>query len=633
MNNEVIIKSFLNKIQASRMLEFYRTLRKEKENGTWDILILVTRKGFWIYKIVNDCFQIGTNIEEEYEYTDRYLMKSLNADFVKGKRVCLVDDTLSKGHGLFHHYCVMKCLGAQEVYPYIYAISIEFPSKRTKDEEEMQKIATKVYQSMGKPLSDTEAIMLYQEFREHIRGFRYMTQDDISRFCLNETELFQRVLCPMVINLPIFVSRPEGKVMSDELIMDQSLYEKLTGGNETWQYIRNVYLGADQEQKFADDVKGRLNCDIICDYLRYSDSLVEQLKAFFLQNMVVKCKYNIDQEGQYHISFTPFAIVRSMEKGELKRVFEILFEEKSQYRKKLIERLNDKEQNTFAWTAMFRAVIYVLSRYVGEKFKEYLLSIGVESVAYDQEIVRYNSDPEFIQEVNEMDVIARCRMLSECAFTNSSKIQLTQELESVTMQSVYESVHRMILEKESDRWDDCLKIEDLEKRLSSQFTFHSLEELEQYVTGIILLMLEISVFGNYLKVEGEKVIRGFRHGENSKLLLPETGVLCYIFSEVLYMMVSRKNYLARLNDFLEEAKCYLEDTGVLSTERDRENFKFYSEYFVAHKEEAEFHILGKEFIFDGLTKMEEDIQDDAIWLVEKYQSMEEEDTDGDGCEV
>ena len=54
-----------------------------------------------------------------------------------------------------------------------------------------------------------------------------------------------------------------------------------------------------------------------------------------LQSMVIKCKYNVDSNGQYHIVFTPFAIIRSMEKEELKKVFRVLITDESEYRNKL----------------------------------------------------------------------------------------------------------------------------------------------------------------------------------------------------------------------------------------------------------------------------------------------------------
>ena len=640
-NNDVneAIENFASHAQTNWMVDFYRSLIQEKKDGKWDILILVTRKGFWIFKIITDCYGIGVDIKENYIYTDRYLMKTLNPAFIRGKRVCLVDDTVSRGYSLFHHYCVMKCLGARDIYPYVYAISTEFPGKLDGEEAQMQKIASEVYKAMDKQ-GDKDIPQLYNSFLESIRGFRYMSQDNISRLCLDETELFQKLLCPMVVNLPMLVSKPDGEVMKDEFILDGALYTRLCEGDGQWTYVNNIYSCENGKPENADQVRGYLNCDVICDYLSFNNPLVERLKSSFLQSMVIKCKYNVDSNGQYHIVFTPFAIIRSMEKEELKKVFRVLITDESEYRNKLEERMNVTGEKDFAWTAMFRAVIYILSRYVGDKFREYLHAIGISSAEYDQKIVVYNSDPEFIDEINRMDVISRCDMLIGLDLHEYQKKSINTDsnsLPAATMPDVYEAVHQMVMNDSMENnengksWDDCLEIDELEERLGGLFTFNSYGQFEEYVTRIILLMLEISVFGNYLKVDQEKICRGFRHGENSKLLLPERGVLCYILAEALYMMAGKKNYEKNLGDFMEKAKGNLETVGILSDNQKQhmDAFKSYSDYFIRHVHEPEFYILGKEFIFAHLNELERDIQDHAIWLVENTEDSWEEEAYGE----
>ena len=55
-NNDVneAIENFASHAQTNWMVDFYRSLIQEKKDGKWDILILVTRKGFWIFKIITD---------------------------------------------------------------------------------------------------------------------------------------------------------------------------------------------------------------------------------------------------------------------------------------------------------------------------------------------------------------------------------------------------------------------------------------------------------------------------------------------------------------------------------------------------------------------------------------------------
>ena len=117
-----------------------------------------------------------------------------------------------------------------------------------------------------------------------------MSQDNISRLCLDETELFQKLLCPMVVNLPMLVSKPDGEVMKDEFILDGALYTRLCEGDGQWTYVNNIYSCENGKPENADQVRGYLNCDVICDYLSFNNPLVERLKSSFLQSMVIKCK-------------------------------------------------------------------------------------------------------------------------------------------------------------------------------------------------------------------------------------------------------------------------------------------------------------------------------------------------------
>lgn len=592
--------SFLNSPQMRKLDRFYADLRAGCANGQWDVLILVTRKGFWMYNII-------TEYKQEKEYSDRYLMKTLERSFVDGKRICLVDDTLSNGYSMFRYYCILKMYNADEITPYVYALSTSFPRNTVADE--MLGICKDILNT------ETNCEAVYAEFCRKLKCYRYMSQDNISRFCLAETEFFQQILCPMVVNLPMMVSRAEGSVLKDHFIMDAMQFAQLAEGDSNWSYIRNEY-GFDSGEKSGYCITGCLEKKIQCNYFVYTDSAIERLKESFLQNLVVKCKYNINREGKYCIAFTPFAIVRSMKKAEVKKAFQILMGG-TEYGKELLAKLEKDLENNLLWIAAMRSVIYILSRYAGEKFREYLGSFGFTDSGYDERIMLYHEDELFIASVKELDTIRTVgKLLDGMELEDREHVQLGGFGAIPSMTDVYEVIHWEMLDTADRRYnEDRLDIDKIEAVLAEKFSFSDYESFALTVSGIILALLEISVCGNHLYVKNDMVWRGFRHGENTKLLLPSSGRLCYICAEVLYITLGEEKYKQILRDFLNKMKEHLQEIHAFTGAYEEEYFDKYAAWFVNKREDAKFHILGKEFLLDRMNEKEAELHDYAVWAM------------------
>ncbi|MCM1262172.1 MAG: hypothetical protein NC313_05580 [Butyrivibrio sp.] len=617
MNIEKSISSFLHSPQMSKLNQFYADLRAKQNEGVWDILILITRKGFWIYDIIKECIVNSGVNGGDREYTDRYLMMALDHGFIEGKKICLVDDTISNGYSMFRYYCILKRQKALEIVPCVYAMSTSFPRDTVK--EEMLDICRTVFND-----PKIEAENVYEEFLSAVKCYRVMSQDKISRFCLAETEFFQQVLCPMVINLPMMINKAAGSVLKDNFIMSKQQFRQLTEGDLNWQYIQNEYGGNESEEQLY-RVTGGLKEIIQCNYFYYTDDFVLKLKDAFLQNMVVKCKYNIDKDGNYQVIFTPFAIVRSMDKTETKQAFELLMQG-TEYGDALLNKLNsdpDESENMFLWTAAMRSVIYILSLYAGEKFKEYLAGLGFTDTGYDKNIMAYNSEQFFIKAMDEIDPIERVKALCDSGnFKRHTQIFLSDSNMLPNMTDVYEVIHLKVLEaSEKENREGGLDIGGIESALTEEFSFSSYTELGLTVTSIILVMLEISAFGNYIQVMEQTVWRGFRHGENTKLLLPSSGRLCYICAEVLYIVLGEGKYQQKIEGFLDEMKKHLKDINALAGSFEEKYFDSYAKWFVDKKDDAKFHILGKEFILDQLNEKETELHDYAVWAVENSEDV------------
>ena len=86
----------------SRMFNFFTWILNSDE---WDILILITRKGYWIYRIaVPYDLQREAKKKGKKIYSDRYILKCLDMEQFAGKKVWIYDDAMTNGATMFFYY-------------------------------------------------------------------------------------------------------------------------------------------------------------------------------------------------------------------------------------------------------------------------------------------------------------------------------------------------------------------------------------------------------------------------------------------------------------------------------------------------------------------------------------------------
>ena len=105
--NEKEVKTFLAKVCAELTEE--------------DVFIAVTRKGYWIAKLLFEKENILCSF-----ISDRRVMKDFDFDCIKGKRVYIFDDTVNNGNKMFFYYALFKEKKAGEIVPLVYALSAEY---------------------------------------------------------------------------------------------------------------------------------------------------------------------------------------------------------------------------------------------------------------------------------------------------------------------------------------------------------------------------------------------------------------------------------------------------------------------------------------------------------------------------
>ncbi len=604
------VKIFLADKNANQVPQFFQILKSEVS----DYIFLVTRKGFWVYTVLGEEDK-NMRFVKSHIYTDRYLLKATDHKFVNGKTVILADDTLSNGFNLFRYYCILKKAGSKRIIPAVYALSTEFP--RSTLDEKMLDIYYDIYgiEQKDKELEEIKARKVWKEFKEVLYCYRYLCQENISLLCIQEVKLFQQSLCPFVVDLPMMVTKEKGgSVLRDHFVLSNEQFHRLCGGNEHWNYVPNIYeiyTPVAEERDGGDNQRSVIQCN----YFEYQDVEINRLKTAFLQNAVVKCKY-VEEGNQYRIVFTPFAIVKSFDKKALWKTFLSLLQD-TPYGKQLEQK---ESLDRYDWIGVFRAVIYALSLYVGEEFRQYLKLNEIYKSGYDWQIMDNIAESSFINSMKQMwrtGVNLSKITISDLGVNQDRNCKLNTQNEKFTYKRAYTRIKNRIADRGKN---ESVYIEDLENELDQYYRFLDDCEKRRGFSSILLMMLENSTCSNYISITDDYVKRGFRHGENSALLLSRSEKLCHICSDVLYISFGLDFFIKKISEFLEIMQ------HIIFNGHDYDEEDIYEDEFQTYsliikgiaREDVHYKMMGKRFLVRNLQGLEQKVQNQAIDVAQKF---------------
>jgi hypothetical protein len=369
-----------------------------------------------------------------------------------------------------------------------------------------------------------------------------------------------------------------------------------------------------------DYISGRLQIPVQCSYFEYQDDRIRTLYDSFLEGLVVKCKYEKDEDQNYHIVFTPFAIVRSFEKKDLLGLFTLIFAN-TPYGEKLEERVNADDD--YVWVNIFRSVVFALSLYVGQKFRLLLKACGINQSGYDWNLIVHNSDQSFIDAMKDLELSDSFMqsIADACGKTAASRNDITfsKGQNAYRASKAYEDICYLV--RGTNKIAD---IETIEATLRDKYYFKKEDDLRRKTINLILIMLEISVLGNHINVTKDKVARAFRHGENSELLLSDDGMLSYVCAEVLYVAGRSDGFKKYYNDFYQMMNRYLTEKHYFVNGFSEDSFKKnMKDYENTPEEELHIKIMNKNFLLEHLDDQLGEVHNAAIEVVEQLMGGEQ----------
>lgn len=528
-------EQFINTTCGAKLKYFLVKLNNE----IWDVnnnpskknavLLLNTRKGYWIYKV----FEKNTKNAHKIElYSDRYVRKIVDISRLKDKFIYLVDDSLSQGASLLETFYLLIGLGIEPkmIFPLVFAMSLEV------DIEKKVEIARQAGQE--------EEVW----FWEKLNYFIHMSDDGIGELCMKQTKVLQKQGIPFVIDLPfLHDSKTDDEEMDFRIRLTQKQFERLKNGNESWRFHENFYK-FNEEEIFPSFIFQMKDCELF------------QITSQFAVDFVMEGIYVKKEEDDIEIILIPFAILRSMDKEYLCKLWESLFWDcKNTEYTKNIQKITDKSALKNILRGKYRECVYFLSMYIAECFCNYMkIESGVELV-YNYLIMKDHYSQDFINIVHEL--YKKMKDNPRIIYERLKMMEGLQnkELENVRrISSLYEKIEKpynedkaytminALLTEKKDRYlewrknpcgkkiDTVVSLEEIEALICNKFVFKSRDEEKYALTRTIVTMLNLSMCSNKLTMEEDGIKRGFRYGENSDLFLPFFN-LYYYWAVMLYV--------------------------------------------------------------------------------------------------
>lgn len=548
----VLVKKFFLKL-SSEIAEV--TADPNKKDG---VLILNTKKGYWMYKEFEN--KELTAADSRFDVrSDRYIKQLADFSVLQDKLIYLVDDTLSNGNALLDTYELLaKRIDAENICPLVFAISDKVDIEKRK--------------------LDSEGVAL--SFWNKLKFFVKMSEGDMGLFCVHETKLLHQVGVPYVIGLPYFkeesLTEENEQKMKFQVNFTKEQFEKIQQESENWKFHFNTRTVCEKQ----------LLQGFIIQML--DEQLLVESQAEILDLTIVGT-YTIEDE-EIKVVFVPFAVVGSLDKNYLLKLYKTLFGDTK------VTFSEDAE-----WFGCYQECVYALSAIVGECFIEHLEQLTGIRLSYDYNILKDHFNESFKEKAevftnqikNDLTSVREKLMkISDYEFVRLN--QESNDKDVYSDQSAYDLVLNEVLKKRSDfliksrlhkgrcaERDSVLEINKMRKLLDDKFLFPSKAEKRFALSYPTISNLQASICSTRLMIsrDGSKIEKGLRYGEISDLVLPFFDLGFYWAVLLLVEKMKSDDVLKVYDWFAFGLKKKFVEWGVMGKEITEYNFENNKRYY------------------------------------------------------
>lgn len=586
----------------------------EKHNGKL-LLILVTRKGYWVYKYLER--QIREKLDKKgieiLVVSDRYVMKDPDFLCIKDKYVIVFDDTINNGNKMFFYYALFLKKGARDVYPCVYAVTTEYLRKMEENildgrrYLEYGRVVRHEHLTKKRTIMETENA--YNSFQNSVQWKMIYTADEAAQISAMEMGWIQDALMPFVMDLPMFVYEKGKESGPKEIVFSKEQWEILCRRTGEWEFVFSEnadYLRTNSKNGF----------------FRLNDNLLDERFEHTFFDFVVKCRYRDDNANVYAV-FVPYAIVRSFHYEDVWQCFKCLFENTGYYDDIMtsvpkenmdLEQavLKKMEENHNFGRALTRANIYFISMYIGCLFQEHVQKITEKKLSFDKKIMEENTTLSFIDTVGKIwdtfkSTDYRNRLLLCKKTRKVNPINLAERgwdrFNKATEREIEDYIQFRMISMQNDAReirDLVLTIETIEREVDDRYVFESRNQRKNCITKAIFRLTEDSRLGNEIILDNREnvVYRGFRKGENSEVFFPRNFLWIYVYAYALFFMKGADFYKENIDDILQKAEMFLQKENYIPGLISESEFAFYKQYLL-HLNDPHEQIQNKMHLLDS----------------------------------
>ena len=567
----------MNHIFEAEYVDFCRNvLNKSVAAEDYDYYIFISRKCYYYTKLIASRNEENFSIPVD-SLRDRDILKGVNLSSLNGKKILLIDDTFHSGATIEN---VLRC----------------FPG-----DGERPKIDIAVFCLTPRGLKNLNTNKALKGCRKSY--CKLFTGEQMSRMTLCELQGIQQSLYPYVIDLPVF----------KKIELPYSAFELLTDERKLgWEFHEyKVELGDRVYQN---------------GFFSYSNDFLEEKLGDSLHDMVVKCRYRIEENDNglvVQCRFVPFVMLRSVSYEKMKELCQSLFSGTAY--DGLLESAGSEKSEKYI--ALYRSAVYVLSYLVGKMFCNYLkFSFDVE-LDLDKNLSGWSPNEAFQKSIDDIfENVSRenfgmenfkGRLIDLKGSASEPKVQI----ESPTGKTVFTSddityyiMGELSLQKRdfgnnADGEDKrFVAHEKLEKMAAKEFCFSSRYQFTVELTKVLLKLLDSGFISNSLRLTDDKIERGFRLGETSSLLfgykLKAFYAGIYAYYNVLEM--SYEKYQEKYDSFINLFYKFLLLGGYFERKYITEKgFEYFSKYFRLKEDALQREIENKRFVLCSNLQNEE----------------------------
>lgn len=556
----------------NQLIQFFDRLLELYNRDKNKVFVFISRRAFCIFLLLQQqkCLPGWAKVPV---YSDRYVMKKFKFDFWKDQEIILVDDSVITGHHLKETYNMIKKKVANvKIIPYVFAAESKWEDERIRRSDE------------------TFINLKYEKVYSH---------NDILRLSSIESLLFYQCGIPYMVELPIITEEGKAALGVSFSRPDFKLLQR--GIADVWAYRECKQVGY-------------LQNEMVSGCLILENNILKRRFSEYIQNLTVRL-HIIPEGGGVRIIFMPFAMLKSTDFSSLESMAMALY--KGTEYEKVIEKFKDECINrgrnfkAESYIALYRAVVYSLSYYIGEELRKYIYMVYDKKLTFFEEYNKYSFDEDFLKSIREVfsdnsEIKYIQRILQGSSFSEIGYRKETKRLYAniPIREYSYNHVYNAMLDIKNQHYllnkkqNLFLSIEEMEEFFKSRCMVNDYEQIDNCVSNCISGMLCQGLLVNTLQYEPSQdiVYRGFSFGENSDVFYSVSAKVFYAAVATYYKRIGQ-DYSRKYRFFILHLFHFFKEQMLFGTFISIDEFDFYVRYFERVEDDIN-QIKNKEFLLD-----------------------------------